>query len=80
MLLIGFVLLALFSGGFHHHWFFFGPLLCVFPFVVFGGLAAMFMMHMRHQYGPYPRHKHGDWFSGEKAKRQDGSDSDIFYV
>ena len=77
VLLLFLVVVALFSGGFHHPWFFFGPAFLCFPFFVAAGFAALFMA--RRRYGYWHKYKNQGPYYGEKAKHDD-NDSDIFYV
>jgi hypothetical protein len=75
VLLLFFVLITIFSGGFHRPWFFFAPVFFCFPFLLAAGLAALFAGRWR--YRDWPKYKNDDAFYSEKAKRDD---SDIFYV
>jgi hypothetical protein len=71
-----FVLMMLFSGGFHRPWFFIWPLFCFVPLVLAG--LAVFCGTRRSGFGP--KRKYGDWYYGEKPKRTGDSESDIYYV
>ena len=80
LLLLFFVAMLLFSGGFHHPWFFFGPLFLCFPFIIGAGLFALFAARRWH--GDWPRHRSDGSYRHEKPKHSGNSDSDsdIFYV
>src|SRR5579864_378850 len=84
-ILLVFLFLMMFTGGFHHGWFFFWPLFFVLPFIFVVGGVVWFLSHLWHNDGP---HDWNDWddrdysdhFQKRKPKHGDDSDSDIFYV
>ena len=77
--LFGFLfLMMLFSGGFHRMWFFVWPLFFMVPFFIAVGAVILFVKYWWHS-GPSKR-KNDEFYFDAKPKREDDSDSEIFYV
>ena len=75
---LGFLfLMMLFSGGFHWMRFFIWPLFFMVPFFLVVGAVIMFAKYWWHN--GMPKRKN-DFFYDAKPKREDDSDSEIFYV
>lgn len=77
---LGFLfLMMLFTRGFHFLWFFVWPLVFLLPFALAVGVAIMIAKHWRYN-GQYMYKRKNDFYYGSKPKREDDSDSEIFYV
>ncbi|HLY27837.1 MAG TPA: hypothetical protein VKQ72_15935 [Aggregatilineales bacterium] len=82
-LLLFIFVMMLFTGGFRHAWFFFFPLFFIFPFFFAAGIAALvglFAFRHRGGRGEFFKQKREAWTEGEKPKRHEGDNSEIFYI